>query len=45
MVHSRAERVLIFDYFLASKSFAALREVFNNAYAEKEYRIKQYTDR
>jgi hypothetical protein len=36
MVYSRAERVLILEYYLTSKSFAAVREAFCNAYPDKE---------
>jgi hypothetical protein len=36
MVYSRAERVFIHEYYFASKSFAAVREAFNNAYPDKE---------
>jgi hypothetical protein len=34
MVYLRAERVFVLEHYFASKSFAALREAFNNA--EKE---------
>jgi hypothetical protein len=36
MVYSRAERVFILERYLASKSFAAIREAFSNAYPDKE---------
>jgi hypothetical protein len=36
IVYSRAELVFILEHYLASKSFAAVREVFNNAYPDKE---------
>jgi hypothetical protein len=36
MVYSRAERVFILENYLASKSFAAVREAFSNAYPDKE---------
>jgi hypothetical protein len=41
MVYSRAERVFILEHYFASKSFAAVREEFRNAYRDKEV---QYTD-
>jgi hypothetical protein len=36
MVYSRAERVFILEHYFASKSSAAVREEFSNAYADKE---------
>jgi hypothetical protein len=36
MVYSRAERVFIIEHHFASKSFAAVREAFSNAYPDKE---------
>jgi hypothetical protein len=36
MVYSRAERVFILEHNFASKSFAAVREAFSNAYTDKE---------
>jgi hypothetical protein len=36
MVYSRAEGVFILERYFASKSFAAVREVFSNAYTDKE---------
>jgi hypothetical protein len=36
MENSRAERVLILENYFASKSFAAVREAFSNAYPDKE---------
>jgi hypothetical protein len=36
MVYSRAEQVFIFEHFFASKSFAAVREAFSNAYPDKD---------
>jgi hypothetical protein len=36
MVYSRAERVFILEHYFASKSFAAVREAFSNAYPDKE---------
>jgi hypothetical protein len=33
---SRAERVFILEHHFASKSFAAVREAFSNAYPDKE---------
>jgi hypothetical protein len=36
MVYSRAERVFILEHYFASKSFAAVREAFRNAYPDKE---------
>jgi hypothetical protein len=35
MVYSRAERVFILEHYFASKSFAAVREAFSNAYPDK----------
>jgi hypothetical protein len=35
-VYSRAERVFILEHYFASKSFAAVREAFSNAYPDKE---------
>jgi hypothetical protein len=36
MVYSRAERAFILEYYFALKSFAAVRELFGNAYPDKE---------
>jgi hypothetical protein len=36
MVYSRVERVFILENYFASKSFAAVREAFSNAYPVKE---------
>jgi hypothetical protein len=36
MVYSRAERVFILEHHFASKSFAAVREAFSNAYRDKK---------
>jgi hypothetical protein len=36
MTYSRAEHVFILEHNFASKSFAAVREAFNNAYPDKE---------
>jgi hypothetical protein len=36
MVYSRAELVPIFEHYFGSKSFAAVREAFSNAYPNKE---------
>jgi hypothetical protein len=36
MVYSLAERVFILEYYFTSKSFAAVREAFSNAYPDKE---------
>jgi hypothetical protein len=36
MVYSRAERVFILEHYFASKSFAAIRKAFSNAYPDKE---------
>jgi hypothetical protein len=36
MVYSRAERVFILEHYFASKSLAAVREAFSNAYPDKE---------
>jgi hypothetical protein len=36
MVYSRAESVFILEHCFASKSFAAVRETFSNAYPDKE---------
>jgi hypothetical protein len=36
MVYSRAEHVFILENYFASKSFAAVREAFINAYPDKE---------
>jgi hypothetical protein len=43
MMYSRTERVFILEYSIASKSFAAFREEFNNAYPDKKitYQIRQ----
>jgi hypothetical protein len=35
-MYSRAERVFILEHHFASKSFAAVREAFSNAYPDKE---------
>jgi hypothetical protein len=45
MVYSRAERVFILEHYFSKKSFAAVCEVFINAYHDKEVPNKtQYTD-
>jgi hypothetical protein len=45
MLLSGAERVSIFEHYIASKSFAAVREAFNNTYPDKEVPNKtEYTD-
>jgi hypothetical protein len=36
MVYSRAERVFILEHYFVSKSFAAVIEVFSDAYSDKE---------
>lgn len=36
MVSSLTERVFIFQYYFASKSFAAIREAFSSAYPDKD---------
>jgi hypothetical protein len=36
MMYSRAERVFILEHYFASKSLAAVREAFSNAYSDKE---------
>jgi hypothetical protein len=36
MVYSRAERMFILEHYFTSKSFAAVREAFSNAYRDKE---------
>jgi hypothetical protein len=36
MVHSQAESVFILEHYFASKSFAAVREAFSNAYPDTE---------
>jgi hypothetical protein len=36
MVYSRTERVFIREYYIASKSFAAVHEEFSNAYPNKK---------
>jgi hypothetical protein len=36
MVCSRAERVFVLEHYFASKSCAAVREAFSNAYPDKE---------
>jgi hypothetical protein len=36
MMYSRAERVFILEQYFASKSSAAVREAFSNAYPDKE---------
>jgi hypothetical protein len=35
MEYSRAERVFILEHYFASKSFAAVRKAFSNAYPDK----------
>jgi hypothetical protein len=40
MVYSRAECVFILEHYFASKSFAAVREGFSNAYPDKEVQNK-----
>jgi hypothetical protein len=39
MVYSRAERVFILEHYFISKSFAAIREAFSNAYPDNEVSI------
>jgi hypothetical protein len=36
IVYSREEREFILEHYFASKSFAAIREAFTNAYPDKE---------
>jgi hypothetical protein len=36
MAYSRTESVFILEHCFASKSFAAIREAFGNAYPDKE---------
>jgi hypothetical protein len=36
MAYSRAEHVFILEHYFATKSFAAVREAFSNAYRDKE---------
>jgi hypothetical protein len=36
MLYSRVERMFILEHCFASKSFAAVRETFSNAYPDKE---------
>jgi hypothetical protein len=36
MVYSQAERVFVLEHYLASESFAAVREAFKNMYPSKE---------
>jgi hypothetical protein len=43
MMYSRAERVFILEHYFASKSFAAVREAFRNAYSDKEVPNKTNT--
>jgi hypothetical protein len=45
MVYSRAEHVFILEHYFASKSFAAVREAFSNAYPDKEVPNKTPTHR
>jgi hypothetical protein len=40
MMYSRAKRVFILKHYFTSKSFAAVRETFSNAYPDKQGRIK-----
>jgi hypothetical protein len=40
VVYSRTELVFILEHFVASESFAAVREAFSNPYPEKEVPIK-----
>jgi hypothetical protein len=40
MVCAGAESVLILEYYFASKSFTAIREVFSNAYPDNEVQSK-----
>jgi hypothetical protein len=44
-VYSRAERVFILEHYIASKSFAAVREHFSNAYSYTEVWNKTTTHR
>jgi hypothetical protein len=45
VVYSRAERVFILEHYFASKSLAAVREAFSNAYPDKKVPIKTSIDR
>jgi hypothetical protein len=36
MLYSRAERVFILEHYFTFKSFVAVRQVFSNAYPDKE---------
>jgi hypothetical protein len=40
MVYSRAERMFILEHYFASKSFAAVREAFINAYSDRKVPYK-----
>jgi hypothetical protein len=40
-VYSRAEIVFILEHYFVLKSFAAIREPFNNAYPERELANKK----
>jgi hypothetical protein len=40
MVYSQAERLFILEHYVASKSFAAVREALSNAYPDKEVPYK-----
>jgi hypothetical protein len=44
MLYLRAERVFILEHYFASKSFAAVREAFSNAYPDKDVPNKKYSD-
>jgi hypothetical protein len=43
MMYSRTKRAFILEYYIASKSFAAVREACSNIYTDK-YQIRKYTD-
>jgi hypothetical protein len=45
MVYSQAEHVFILEHYLASKSFAAVREAFSNVYPDNEVWNKTTTHR
>jgi hypothetical protein len=44
-VYSKAERVFILEHYFTSKSFAAVREAFSNAYPDKEVPNKTTVER
>jgi hypothetical protein len=45
MVHSRTERVFILEHYFSSKSFAAVREAFSDAYPDKKLPNKRTVHR